>query len=95
MQATRAHRDLENGASPRGSISLYQGGRSLAAMSGRDYVIPEDIAQLFVPVLSHRVRISRAAVHAKKTTEDILKGILSDTPVPPEGIDRFNAADKK
>ena len=95
VQATRTHRDLENGASPRGSISLYQGSRSLAAMKGRDYVIPEDIAHLFVPVLSHRVRISRAAVHAKRSAEDILRDILSETPVPPEGIERFNAADKK
>ena len=95
VQATRTHRDLENGASPRGSISLYQGGKSLAAMFGRDYVTPEDIAKLFVPVLSHRVRVSRSAAHAKRTAEDVLNDILSEIPVPPEGADRFNAADKK
>ena len=95
VQATRANKDLESGASPRGSISLYQGGKSMAAMSGRSYVIPEDIAKIFIPVLSHRVRIARSAVHAKKTAEGILREVLSAASVPPEGMDRFDAANKK
>ena len=95
VQATRHCEDLESGASPRGSISLYQGGRSIAAMRGRDFVAPQDIADIFVPVLSHRIRISRTAVRLKKTPEDILKDILTQVPVPPEGMERFDAAREK
>ena len=95
VQATRDNKDLESGASPRGSIYLYQGGKSLAAMNGRNYVTPEDIQQIFLPVLSHRVRLSRAAQYAKKSAEDVLEVILKETAVPPEGPDRFDAADKK
>ncbi len=95
VQATRADKDLESGASPRASICLYQGGKSLAAMNGRDYVTPEDISQIFLPVLSHRVRLSRAAQYAKRGAEDVLSDILKSTPVPPEGSERFDAAGKK
>ena len=95
VQATRADKDLESGASPRASICLYQGGKSLAAMNGRDYVTPEDISQIFLPVLSHRVRLSRAAQYAKRGAEDVLSDILKNTPVPPEGSERFDAAGKK
>lgn len=95
VQATREHADLESGASPRGSISLYQGGKSMAAMQGRDHVTPEDIEKIFIPVLSHRVRVTRSAAYAKRTAEGILKDILSSVPVPPEGLDRFDAAVEK
>ena len=95
VHATRENPQLENGASPRGSICLYQGSKSLAAMAGRDYVIPEDIAGIFVPVLAHRVRLSRAASHAGNTAEAILSQILSSTPVPPKGMARFDDTGKK
>ena len=91
VQRTRDCAELESGASPRASICLYQGGKSLAAMAGRDHVIPEDISAIFLPVLSHRVRLSRSSQYEKKNAEDILKGILESTPVPPEGLDRFDA----
>ena len=95
VHATRENTQLDNGASPRGSICLYQGSKSLAAMDGRDYVIPKDVAGIFVPVLAHRVRLSRAAAHAGKTAEDILSSILSSTPVPPKGMARFDDSGKK
>ena len=95
VQATRDDKDLESGASPRASICLYQGGKSLAAMNGRNYITPEDVAQIFLPVLSHRVRLSRGAQYAKRSAEDVLSDILKQTPVPPEGPERFDAADKK
>ncbi|MBR5730664.1 MAG: MoxR family ATPase [Firmicutes bacterium] len=95
VQATRDHKELESGASPRGSICLFQGGKSMAAMQGRDHVTPEDIAKIFIPVLSHRIRVLRSASYAGRTAEDILKDILSSVPVPPEGMDRFDAAVKK
>ena len=95
VHATRECKDLESGASPRGSICLYQGSKSLAAMSGRDHVVPEDIQRIFIPVLAHRVRLSRAAAHAGKTTEGILKGIIASALVPPQGMERFDDAGKK
>ena len=91
VQSTRKHSDLESGASPRASICLYQGGKSLAAMKGRDFVAPEDIAEIFIPVLSHRVRVANAAQYSGRSAEDILRGIISDTPVPPQGLERFDA----
>ena len=95
VQNTREHKDLESGASPRASICLYQGGKSLAAMNGRDYVAPEDIAEIFIPVLSHRVRVSHSAQYSGRSAEEILRGVLKDTPVPPEGRERFNAESSK
>ena len=95
VQNTREHKDLESGASPRASICLYQGGKSLAAMNGRDYVAPEDIAEIFLPVLSHRIRVSHSAQYSGRSADEILRGILKDTPVPPEGRERFNAEGSK
>ena len=95
VQNTREHKDLESGASPRASICLYQGGKSLAAMNGRDYVAPEDIAEIFLPVLSHRIRVSHSAQYSGRSADEILRGILKDTHVPPEGRERFNAEGSK
>ena len=95
VQNTREYKDFESGASPRASICLYQGGKSLAAMNGRDYVAPEDIAEIFIPVLSHRVRVAHSAQYSGRTAEDILREVLKDTPVPPEGRERFNAESSK
>jgi MoxR-like ATPase len=53
--ATRTHRDLALGASPRGSLSLYKTAQALAALAGRDYVIPDDIQELAPYTLAHRV----------------------------------------
>jgi MoxR-like ATPase len=53
--ATRTSPDLSLGASPRGSIALLQGSKALAAVSGRDYVVPEDVKDLAVPLLRHRL----------------------------------------
>ena len=95
VQATRQSKDLESGASPRGSLSLFQGSKSLAAASGRNYVVPEDIARIFVPVLGHRVRLSRTAAHQGKTAESVLGDIIASVAVPPQGMERFDAAGEK
>ena len=52
--ATRNHNDLVLGASPRGSLALYRAAQAYAALQGRDYVLPDDVKRLVVPVLSHR-----------------------------------------
>lgn len=89
VQATRNHPSLLLGASPRGSRTLYQGGKSLAAMAGRDYVIPEDIQQLFLPALAHRVTLTGEARYSGRKAETVLEEILEKTEVPPYHRDRF------
>src|SRR5699024_5592482 len=55
--ATRDHRAVEVGASPRGSLALLLVGRALAALDGRDYVLPEDVKSIAVPALAHRLTL--------------------------------------
>ena len=66
--ATRTSTDLSLGASPRGGIALLQGGKAVAACSGRDYVIPEDIKDLTIPALRHRL-IRRPEAEIQGVTE--------------------------
>lgn len=81
VQETRHHPDIKIGASPRASRSLYQGAKSYAAMQGRDYAIPEDVQHIFYAVLSHRIQLRNEARYGKKTTEDVLREILTQTKV--------------
>jgi len=60
VNATRTHPDVYLGASPRGSLALYRTGQALAALAGRDYVIPDDIKALAEAALAHRLIIRRA-----------------------------------
>lgn len=53
--ATRAHDGVELGVSPRASLAIMQASRAFAYLSGRDYVVPEDIVRLLIPVYSHRI----------------------------------------
>ena len=59
-------------------------------MNGRDYVTPEDIASIYIPVTAHRVSISAAARYVRKDAESILQAILKETPVPPAGAEMFD-----
>jgi MoxR-like ATPase len=80
--ATRTSPDLSLGASPRGSIALLQGGKALAAVSGRDYVVPEDVKDLAVPLLRHRL-IRRAEAEIAGVTEvAAVERALARVPVP-------------
>ena len=83
VHRTREHPLLRAGASPRASRCLYQGGKSWAAIHGRDYVTPEDVQAIFLPILGHRVLTGNEARYTKKTGADILSAILEETPVPP------------
>ena len=95
VHRTREEPTLLSGASPRASRCLYQGGKAWAAMQGRDYVTPEDIQTIFLPVLGHRVQLTSQSRFTKKTQAEILGAILSGTPVPPEGEELFDAASGK
>jgi MoxR-like ATPase len=79
VQATRNHRDLALGASPRGSLALYKTGQALAALEGRDYVIPDDIKTLVPLALAHRLIVRPESELRGRTAEGILAEILEKT----------------
>jgi MoxR-like ATPase len=82
VDATRNHPDVYLGASPRGSLALYKTSQALAALLGRDYVIPDDIKLLTEPTLAHRLIISPAARMKNIDAEEVIAEILDSIPVP-------------
>jgi MoxR-like ATPase len=79
--ATRRHNDLILGASPRGSHALYRGAQALAALSGRDYVLPDDVKRLAQPILGHRCLLHPESALRGVTVSQILDGILQQAPL--------------
>ena len=67
VTATRDNRDLRLGASPRATLHLLRAGRRAAALDGRDFVLPDDVQALAVPVLAHRLLLSAEAQIARRT----------------------------
>jgi MoxR-like ATPase len=81
-EATRRHADVYLGASPRAAIMLLRAARALAASQGRDYVTPDDIKQVAVPVLHHRLIVSADAAMSGRNAETVLREVMEDVPVP-------------
>ena len=81
VNATRSHRDIYLGASPRGSLALYRAGQAYAALAGRDYVIPDDIKVLAIPALAHRLIIKTAATVRDVEPALIVRELLESVPV--------------
>jgi MoxR-like ATPase len=73
---------IETGASPRATINLKLVARSLAYLSGRGYVTPDDVKDAALDVMRHRLRISYEAEAEGVTSEDIIRKILDTVPVP-------------
>jgi MoxR-like ATPase len=84
-EATRKHPDVYLGASPRASIMLLRASRALAACDGRDYVIPDDVKSLVVPVMAHRLIVAADAAMAGRTPKTVLGELLEEVPVPVRG----------
>lgn len=82
VYATRDHPSLSLGASPRASLSLYRLGQAFAAISGRDFVIPDDIKHMAVACLAHRLLIKPESSLSGETTTDIVKDLLKKVDVP-------------
>ncbi len=81
--ATREDKkEIEVGASPRGSLALLKLSRAYAALEGRDYVIPDDVKAVAVPALSHRLILKRELWYTKVSQESIMAKILERVPVP-------------
>ena len=83
VEATRNSDELHVGVSTRGALSLYRASQSLALVSGRDYVVPDDVKRLAVPALSHRV-ISKGFLHGsqREAIEGVVRRLVEVVPVP-------------
>lgn len=83
VHATREHRALSVGVSTRGSLMLYRAAQALAILRGRDYTVPDDVKEMAIPVLAHRV-IGTAFVRGnpRVPASDALREILDTLPVP-------------
>jgi MoxR-like ATPase len=79
---TRNNGDLFIGASPRASLAIIKTAKALAAIRGREFVTPDDIKNVAVPVLNHRLILSHEREMEGFTVEDIIKGILETVEVP-------------
>jgi MoxR-like ATPase len=81
VRATREHPDVELGASPRAALALLRATRSLAAIAGRDYVVPDDVKGLVQPVLAHRLILSPEAQMADRSAAQVLGELLESVPI--------------
>jgi MoxR-like ATPase len=89
VRATREHPQIQVGASPRGSLSLVQLARGEALMHLRDYVIPDDIKQIAVATLAHRVVLRPELWVRQVSSDDVVAGVLATVPTPrtdPTGV---------
>ena len=80
-RATREHHDLALGASPRATVALFKAAQALAAVNGRDHVLPDDIQKLVPLVLTHRLLLSPEATLRGRTATAVLDEILTQVPL--------------
>jgi MoxR-like ATPase len=82
-QATRHSDELYVGVSIRGALSLYRAAQAAALVAGRGYVVPDDVKELAVPVLAHRV-ISKGYLHTgqREAVESLIERLADEVPVP-------------
>ena len=82
VAATRDQEDISLGSSPRGSLSLFRGAQALAMIRGRDYVLPDDVKELAVPMLAHRIIAAAPARMRGITPEEIIESLVDQLAVP-------------
>ena len=80
--ATRAHGGVELGVSPRASLAIMQAGRAYAYLDGRDYVVPEDIVRLMIPVFSHRIVLRQEMKMRRMDVTTVLQDAVSAVTPP-------------
>ena len=80
--ATRSAPELRLGASPRASLQLLRASRALAALEGRDYVLPDDVQTMAAPVLAHRLLPTAEAQVARRSTESVVADLVARLPLP-------------
>lgn len=86
VTASRRHSDVYLGSSPRGSLALFRTAQARAAMSGRDFAIPDDVKALAEVTLAHRIIVGPAARLKNITSRAIVQDILQSTPVPGSSV---------
>jgi MoxR-like ATPase len=82
VQATRQHSDVSLGGSPRASIGLFRTGQALAAVAGRNFVLPDDVKRMAQAVLGHRLILKPESRLRKVTPAAVINEILAEVPVP-------------
>jgi MoxR-like ATPase len=82
VQATRTAPGVQLGASPRASLALMKAAQALAVMDGRDYVTPENVQEIAVPVIAHRTMLDPQARFSGVTAQAVVEDILNKVPVP-------------
>ena len=82
VTATRCHADILRGASPRATLSLTAMARAVACLSGRDYVVPDDVREIWLPTVVHRLLLTPEAQAQDKTGEQVLRSVLESVPAP-------------
>ena len=83
VRATRKHPKIMQGASPRGTLAFVRAAQGFAMTEGREFVVPEDIKNVAVPVLSHRLTLA-VPLEGARYEEELLREILNSVPVPTE-----------
>jgi len=84
VRATRTHQDIELGASPRASLGLHLASQALAAIRGRDYVIPDDVKYMAAHVIAHRLITKTETRLRGKSLPSLVEEIVATVPVPVE-----------
>jgi MoxR-like ATPase len=82
MAQTRNHPSLQLGGSPRGAIALIHAAQACALLDGRDFILPEDVQHMALPVLTHRLILNPEARMKGITSERVLLTIMENVPVP-------------
>jgi MoxR-like ATPase len=82
VTATRTSPDLRLGASPRATLHLLRAARAAAALDDRDYVLPDDVQRLAVPVLAHRLLLTAEAQIARRSPAQVVSDVVTRTPLP-------------
>lgn len=82
VQETREHSLVELGVSPRGTIALVRMAKAMAFLDGRDYVIPDDVQEVFAPVTAHRIVLNAKARVGHVAVENVLEQILESVDKP-------------
>ncbi len=83
-RATRDHNEIQLGASPRATLSLYQASQAWAAIQGREYVLPDDVKAMAPHVLTHRLMIAPQAQLRGRQPHELVADIVDSVPVPVE-----------
>jgi len=84
VHATRHHEDAAIGASPRGSLALFRAAQALAAVRGREYVLPDDVKAMAMPVLAHRLVLKPESRLRGRTAERVIGQVLATVAAPVE-----------